>query len=167
MFDNMPNDLSIVSSQDRPVELLTDSQIASQNKAGMLDIGSMLVGLLRDNYKMGDAQPFLKTGAVNITTTAFTDIVTFTVPESCKGVLKFFGQGAATVLAFDELTWQLTVNGNPAIDLGSFTVQLGSIATPKLITIRVKSNDVIALKAKIATTAYIAHGLLEGWYWSE
>lgn len=169
-MSNLPRDIKIMSESRREaatpkLKVVSHEQI-QQQIGGVRSSAEIVFDLLKDNYQMADSERFLKTGSVTISTTSFVDIVTFTIPTGSKGVLKFFGQGATSVAAFeDPIHWQLTLNGNPVADLGDFTSQLGSISTPKPVTIRLNSNDAIALRAKKTTDNYLVVGLLEGWYW--
>lgn len=160
--DVLLSELTISPQVYTPAQVLTP-QIQVQQSAPLTGV---IYDLLRDNYQMADSVMFLKTGSLSISTTSFMTIVSFTMPQSAKGVLKFFGQGATTSAAFDDLTWQLTINNVPVIDLGGFTTQLGSISSPKQMTIRLKSNDIVVLAAKKTAITYTANGLLQGWYWS-
>jgi len=161
-IDPTPKDLQFA---DRSLMSRSDL-MPSTEEAKAISPSEMVFDLLRDNYRLADSTPFLKLGTVSVGLTELS-VVSFTIPIGMKGVLKFFGQGAKTSLAFDHVTWRLMRNGTPIADLGAFTFQLGSISAPYGTTERLSNADLIELRA-ISDVAgpYEIYGLLSGWYWS-
>ena len=99
-----------------------------------------------------------------------TDIISLTLPQNSRGVVKMIGQGtdtAGTLLAFNETTyWGLFINNVPVIDWGRVNIQRGTIISPAPVTIDVFSGAIITLKIISASTvSFRAVGRLMGWYW--
>jgi len=134
-------------------------------KSQSSQLSDMIIGLLRDNYKLPDCTGFMKVGTLSATGTE-ASITSFTVPNGMTGVLKGFGHDAKTTDAFLYTTWRIFKNGAPLSDFGAITTQLGSVSNPKPMTERLDGGDMIEVRAITTGAAYEVYALLEGWYWS-
>ncbi len=138
--------------------------IAGKSQSSLLS--DMIMGLLRDNYKLEDCTSFYRIAPVSVSG-ALTPIVSFQCPSGMMGVLKFFGNDAETTDAFKYTTWQIIKNGVPLSDFGAIVTQLGSIASPMPMTERIYDGDIISVNAIVSGGAgtYNLFALLGGWYW--
>ena len=164
----MSNDIK-VQPYTGPRDLRVIGQVQRDLTTGVIkpaiSASDMVFDLLRDNYQLADSTPFFKTGTINAGVTE-ASIVSFTMPDGMKGVLKFVGHGAKTVDAFSFATWRILKNGVAVPDFGSFTFQIGSISSPKPVTIRMNSGDTVDFRVVTSAGIYEVYALLEGWYWT-
>lgn len=127
-----------------------------------------------------DAQSFHKPDGQNlpaISPTAFTAIVSITVPAGQNGVLnrianEFVGGGFTDFSG--SIIWQLTRNtasGISAVEpnFENITASLGSVANPAAIAgIRIFENDVVTLQINnnaVPVASQLVGGLLGGWFY--
>ena len=123
------------------------------------------------------SQPLFATPVDIITEVSFVSpspteipIVTYTVPPQYEGVIKFVGQDSSQPLIFNNSSWFVRIDGNPATNWANVDVQKGSIINPTPDTIILSSQQTVQISAIVATGTGITFpvilaGRLKGWIW--
>ena len=123
--------------------------------------------LPRIHYQPLDAINFDRDASLAVTASmAYAAIITVVIPLGYEGVLKWIGQGADAVGLFSDTTWQLTINGNPAMDWSAVVQQRGTIASPAPVTLFLPQGATVIWQIRNdSTNTYTSYGILRGWYW--
>lgn len=99
---------------------------------------------------------------------AVVDVVTFTLPNMMQGQLEGFTFGCEVLGDFDQIVWQLLIDGTPQQGFEFLQGPQSTFVFPKILPapLPVRANGVITMRARIlvATVGQIAAALL-GTYW--
>ena len=128
--------------------------------------------LPRIHFKPQDGLDYDKVDTVAVTASmVYTEVVGFTLPNACEGVLKWIGQDADAAGLFADCRWRLLINGQVYTDWDDANIntalQRGTIAVPYPATIMLPVASVVSFQVRNTTAnTYTARGRLMGWYWT-
>jgi len=99
----------------------------------------------------------------------FTPIVTFKVPSTqFRAEIQSLGQAAETDAAFNDIEWQVVVDGTPYHPWEAVDMQLWQIVPPTPLSspIHLISNRTITLQAvSLSARTHIVSGRIGGWFY--
>ena len=109
----------------------------------------------------------------NPTVGSLVTVCSFTLPASMEGVIKEIGQHASvSVWEFPSGSptseWSLHLNNGTITGFNAIQYQFATMINPKIVTIKVKSGDVIDLKINLLQSVgtVTVMGRFSGWYWT-
>lgn len=119
------------------------------------------------------APPYLATSvdsidSVSVAAASSATVVSITVPNGSRGVIRGFGQGITNAAGWDEITWALQINGIGAEPYAGITDQIGTILVPwQGSVIHIRSGQTVSLVATNAhaSTAFVCAGRMVGWHY--
>ncbi len=121
------------------------------------------------NYPPFDARWFDKIASTTIGTSVTITLISFIVPSTSPGIIKWFGQGVDPNAdeGFANLTWQIKVNRGPDLIYGSITQEISTFLEPTEVFVQIPINSLVELVVtnNSTTTTFAISGRLKGWYW--
>jgi hypothetical protein len=119
-------------------------------------------GLRLQTFHEGNFQP------AGLPAATVVDVVTFALPNMMQGQLEGFTFGCEVLGDFDQIVWQLLIDGTPQQGFEFLQGPQSTFVFPKILPapLPVRANGVIAVRARVlaATVGQIAAAIL-GTYW--